>query len=100
MTMPSPPPCGTSISAVMLNDRFRIEGAAVADVQRRAGWGSASEVLLVGARAHGGHSGGAVLDTSGRVVGLIAARDPGTGRVVAYRIDDLLSAQVGPPPGC
>lgn len=79
---------------------FTIEGAAVADVQRRAGWGSASEVLLVGARAHGGHSGGAVLDTSGLVVGLIAARDPGTGRVVAYRIGELLSAQVGPPPGC
>lgn len=79
---------------------FTLDGAAVDDVQRRAGWGSASEVLLVGAPAHGGHSGGAVLDTSGRVVGLIAARDPGSGRVVAYRIGDLLSAQVGPPPGC
>lgn len=77
-----------------------VEDAAVVDVQRRAGWGSASDVLLVDAQARGGHSGGAVLDTSGRVVGLIAARDPGTGRVVAYRIEELISARIGPPPGC
>lgn len=82
------------------NGELRVQDAAVVDVQRRAGWGSASDVLLVDAQAQGGHSGGAVLDTSGRVVGLIAARDPGTGRVVAYRIDELLSARVGPPPGC
>lgn len=77
-----------------------VEDAAVVDVQRRAGWGSASDVLLVDAQAQGGHSGGAVLDTSGRVVGLIAARDPGTGRVVAYQIDELVAARIGPPPGC
>lgn len=79
---------------------LRVEAAAVVDVQRRAGWGSASDVLIVDAQAQGGHSGGSVLDTEGRVVGLIAARDPGTGRVVAYSIDELLSARVGSPPGC
>jgi hypothetical protein len=79
---------------------FRLDGALVADVQRRAAYGSASDVLLVGTAAEGGHSGGAVFDPAGAVVGLVAARDPGTGQVVAYRIGELLDASVGPLPGC
>ena len=79
---------------------FRLDGASVADVQRRAAYGSASDVLLVGAPAEGGHSGGAVFDAAGAVVGLVAARDPGTGQVVAYRIGELLDASMGPLPGC
>ena len=79
---------------------FRLDGTSVVDVQRRAAYGSASDVLLVGTAAEGGHSGGAVFDRRGAVVGLVAARDPGTSRVVAYRISDLLDAAVGPAPGC
>jgi S1-C subfamily serine protease len=79
---------------------FRFDDAAVVDVQRRTGYGSSSEVLLVGAPVEGGHSGGAVMDPQGRVVGLVAARDPATGRAVAYRIDELLSAAEGARPGC
>ena len=79
---------------------FRLDASDVVDVQRRAAYGSASDVLLVGAAAEGGHSGGAVMDAAGAVVGLVAARDPGTGRVVAYRIDELLKATLGAPPGC
>ncbi len=77
---------------------FRLDASDVVDVQRRAAYGSASDVLLVGATAEGGHSGGAVMDAAGAVVGLVAARDPGTGRVVAYRIDELLDATLGALP--
>lgn len=79
---------------------FRVEGAPVEEVQRRAGYGSASDVLLIGAEAEGGHSGGAVLDPDGSVVGLVAARDPGTRRVVAYRIDDVLRPATAQGPAC
>ncbi len=70
------------------------------EVQRRAGYGSASDVLLVGTEAEEGHSGGAVLDPDGSVVGLVAARDPGTRRVVAYRIDDVLAPATVPTSAC
>ena len=79
---------------------FRLDAATVDDVQRRAAYGSASDVLLVGTPAVGGHSGGAVFDRTGAVVGLVAARDPGTGDVVAYRIGELTGAALGAPPGC
>ncbi len=79
---------------------FSAVTAAVQDAQVRAGYGSAVEVLLVGSQARGGHSGGAVLDSHGLLVGLVAARDPGTGRVVAYRIGDLLSQELDGPPVC
>jgi len=77
-----------------------VESAPVDEVQRRSGYGSTSDVLLVGAEAEGGHSGGAVLDPQGSVVGLIAARDPGTRRVVAYRIDDVLGPPSTTTPDC
>ncbi len=80
--------------------QFRAEVADVQDEQLRAGYGSAAEVLLVGVAAEGGHSGGAVLDSSGDLVGLIAARDPGSGRIVAYRIGDVLGEPLGGMPRC
>ena len=79
---------------------LRVEAASVQEVQRRAGYGSASDVLLIGTEAEGGHSGGAVLDADGSVVGLVAARDPGTRRVVAYRIDDVLAPATVRMPAC
>jgi hypothetical protein len=62
----------------------------VASVEPRAAYDQTTEVLVISATAEGGHSGGAVLDEGGGVVGLIAARDPRTERVVAYRIEDLI----------
>ncbi|MEI2697362.1 MAG: serine protease [Microthrixaceae bacterium] len=79
---------------------FSAVTAAVQDAQLRAGYGAAVEVLLVGSQARGGHSGGAVLDASGSLVGLVAARDPGSGRVVAYRIGDLLDEALDGLPAC
>lgn len=79
---------------------FDMRDAAVVDVQRRAGHGGASDVLLVGATAVGGHSGGAVLDPGGSVVGLIVARDPSTRDVVAYPVGALVDRSVDSPPGC
>jgi S1-C subfamily serine protease len=79
---------------------FRLDAALVDDVQRRSAYQGASDVLLVGAAAEGGHSGGALFDPAGAVVGLVAARDPGTGAVVAYRIGELTAATLGPLPDC
>lgn len=78
---------------------FRLVATTVVDVQRRAGYGGVTDVLLADTPAEGGHSGGALLDASGAVVGLVAARDPSTGRVVAYDLDDLGST-LGSVPGC
>lgn len=79
---------------------LRQDRTVVADVQRRAGHGAALDVILTGSPAQGGHSGGAVVDPTGSVVGLVAARDPGSGRVVAYRIDDVLHEPLGGMPDC
>jgi S1-C subfamily serine protease len=72
----------------------------VDSVELRSGYGGTSEVLVVASQAVPGASGGAVLDADGEVVGLVAARDPGTGRTVAYPIDQLLTGRLGPPPSC
>lgn len=79
---------------------FDLRPAAVLDVQRRAAYGGASDVLLVGTSAVGGHSGGAVLDVDGAVVGIIAARDPLSRDVVAYPLGALVGVPVGDPPEC
>lgn len=71
---------------------FSVRPTLVEDVQRRVAFGTASDVVLVGATVTGGASGGAVLDTRGAVLGLVAARDPGTGRAVAHPVDGVLDA--------
>lgn len=73
---------------------FRVQASVVDDVQRRSAFGTTSEVLVVGATVTGGASGGAVLDGSGAVVGLVAARDPSTGRAVAHPLEGVLDAPV------
>lgn len=70
--------------------RLRVEPATVRSVELRQSYDETTEVLVVSATAEGGHSGGAVLDTDGAVVGLVAARDPRSGDVVAYRVEDLI----------
>lgn len=79
---------------------FRSDVSSVVDVQLRAGYGSAVEVLIIGSQAEGGHSGSAVIGANGEVVGLVAARDPGSARVVAYRIEDVLAGDLVDPPLC
>ncbi|MHB1139972.1 MAG: trypsin-like peptidase domain-containing protein [Microthrixaceae bacterium] len=72
----------------------------VVSIEARTGYGGTTPVLVIGAPADPGLSGGAVVDDSGAVVGLVAARDPSTGATVAYPVAELLSGRLGPPPGC
>jgi S1-C subfamily serine protease len=62
------------------------EGRVVAS-SRRSGPGGAADVLLLDVPVRGGSSGGAVLDVSDRVVGIVVARDPASGGAVAYPVD-------------
>jgi len=80
--------------------RPRVQGGTVVSVERRAGYGSSSDVLIVDVAVSGGSSGGALLDHDGRVVGLVAAKDPGTGAAVAYPIAEVLGRGSGPIPTC
>ena len=72
----------------------------VRSIERRAGYDGSSDVLLVDAPVRGGSSGGAVLDDGGRVVGLVAAKDPATGWAVAYPIAEVLGRGLGAVPAC
>ena len=69
-------------------------------IERRAGYDGSSDVLLVDSQVRGGSSGGAVLDAEGRLVGLVAAKDPSTGWAVAYPIAEVLGRGSGVVPGC
>jgi hypothetical protein len=54
--------------------------------------------MLIDVQAHPGLSGGAVLDRSGTMAGLVAARDPETGWTVAYPIGEVLGRPTEPVP--
>lgn len=58
-------------------------------VEVRQGYGGSGDVMLIDVAATPGVSGGVVVDSDGRAVGLVAARDPSTGEVVAYPLDEL-----------
>jgi len=80
--------------------RWTVHDARVRSVELRHGWGATSEVMVLDTPIQQGISGGVVVDVWGRAVGLIAARDPGTGHAVAYPLEDLLVLQRGAAPGC
>ncbi|MCB0953869.1 MAG: trypsin-like peptidase domain-containing protein, partial [Microthrixaceae bacterium] len=70
---------------------WKIQQGHVTAVEQRHGWGGDGPVLVVDVPAIEGTSGGVVVDSSGRAVGLIAARDPRTGYTVAYPARDLFT---------
>ena len=76
-----------------------LEGRVVS-IEPRSGSGGTSEVLVIDAPARDGLSGSAVLDAEGGVVGLVAARDPSTGYVVAYPIGSVMTGTIAPIPAC
>jgi len=61
----------------------------VVSVERRHGYGGTVDMLIVDVEAIPGISGGVVVDTEGRAVGLVAARDPETGDTVAYPLETV-----------
>jgi len=69
--------------------RFEAMSGTVDSIELRQGYGGTSDVLVIGVQAVPGISGGIVVDAEGRAVGLVAARDPSTGEVVAYPLDEL-----------
>ncbi len=79
---------------------WTVSDGNVAAIEARSGWGSVSDVLLVDVPVQQGISGGVVVDVEGRAVGLIVARDPGTGWAVAYPIGDVLDRPEGPRASC
>jgi S1-C subfamily serine protease len=69
-------------------------------VERRHGYGGTVDMLIIDVEATPGISGGVVVDSSGRAVGLVAARDPETGDTVAYPLDTLSGSSEGPNLSC
>lgn len=63
---------------------FELRTGTVRSVELRENEGVPSRALVIDVPARPGHSGGAVLDGDGRVVGIVAARDPRTGATVAH----------------
>lgn len=106
---PSGPPSARASAAV--GDRVVVVGfpsgerqeveARIRTIELRSGYGGTAPVLLVDAPAAGGLSGGTVLDAdTGDVVGLVAARDPSSGDVVAYPVGELLGRPLAAVPSC
>lgn len=67
--------------------RFTAATGTVRSIEQRQGYGATTDVMVIDAEAVPGISGGVVLDVTGRAIGLVAARDPVTGDVVAYPLD-------------
>lgn len=99
-----PAPMPTEGDRVLLagfpEGRWTVQDARVESIELRSGWGATSEVMVLDVPIEQGISGGVVVDVWGRAVGLIAARDPGTGHAVAYPMEDLLTSGPGAAPGC
>jgi putative serine protease PepD len=95
------PEAGTGVVVVAYPEGGRsVAVGRVLALERRSDRGMPTAVVLVDVPAGPGSSGGAVVDGAGRLVGLVAARDPRTGWTVAHPMADLALADVdsGPPP--
>lgn len=80
--------------------RWKVETGHVVDRRHRTVAGGVVEMIVVGVQARPGLSGGVVIDTEGRVVGVIAERDPRTGQAVAYPIAAVRSGDAAPVSDC
>ena len=78
----------------------RADTATVRTIEARTARGATSEVLVADAQVRGGSSGGALVDAEGRVVGIVAARDPSTGHAVAHPASDALAGGLEAVPSC
>ncbi|MCB1012527.1 MAG: trypsin-like peptidase domain-containing protein [Microthrixaceae bacterium] len=95
------PPVGSEVyTAGFPGGSWKIQQGHVTALEQRHGWGGDGPVLVVDVPAIEGTSGGVVVDSSGRAVGLIAARDPRTGYTVAYPARDLFTRAETAPPAC
>jgi len=87
---PRPEPGDRVLVAGFPAGQYRAEMGTVRRIEERSSRGGTTPVLLVDVRAIPGASGGVVADRWGHAVGLVAARDPGTGWAVAYPISEIL----------
>jgi len=78
----------------------RADSGVVRSVELRSTDGVTSPAVIVSTPASGGHSGGAVVDTDGQLVAIVAARDPLTGETVAHPASALGAARVDLPSTC
>jgi S1-C subfamily serine protease len=84
------PPIGAQVTvAGFPAKQFEARAGTLDAVQRRQWRGCTAEVLVLSTEAAAGMSGGVVLDVTGAAIALVAARDPVTGRTVAYPLDEL-----------
>lgn len=80
--------------------RARRSAGRVVATELRSSHGGTSEVIVTDVPVRGGSSGGAVLAADGRVVGIVAARDPRDGGAVAYPVSEVLAGSPVPAVGC
>lgn len=100
-TGPLPAPGEAVVVAAHPAGRYVERRGTVVAHTRRAARGGAADVALLDVAVEGGSSGGAVLDDDGRVVAIVAARDPRSGGAVAYPVDDVLDGRLAPgAPSC
>lgn len=95
-TGPLPEPGAPVVVAAHPGGSYAERRGTVVAHTRRAARGSAADVALLDVPVEGGSSGGAVLDERGRVVAIVAARDPRSGGAVAYPVDDVLDGRIAP----